>query len=255
MHTITMLAPKGGAGRTTTTMALASGFLALCKRVAVIDCTDQAGSDPDGSSPSVLQIWMKQMLASNISPSQLELIGCRTFDAMRDTMAGIERTGVDVVLIDTAARLSDPQLVAHERADLIIAPAAAQFDAKHIVKGIDKRLSHPGHLMGLVSGCRHGAVGAAQIRDAFDHHPVLQTELEYSETFENLIENGDISHLVSTLSCERNQQGYARFREAQATWVAVQQLTFEVMWALDHKLLEDFEPNESILTYLRRPLA
>ena len=60
MHTITFFANKGGSGRTIATMALASGFLAQGKRVAVMDCTDQAGINPKGHQPSTLRNWEMQ---------------------------------------------------------------------------------------------------------------------------------------------------------------------------------------------------
>jgi cellulose biosynthesis protein BcsQ len=63
MHTITFFATKGGSGRTVSTMALASGFLALGNRVMVMDCTDQAGTDAKGKPPSTLQNWQRQMAA------------------------------------------------------------------------------------------------------------------------------------------------------------------------------------------------
>lgn len=41
MRTITLFANKGGSGRTVSTMALASGFLAQGRRVTVMDCSDR----------------------------------------------------------------------------------------------------------------------------------------------------------------------------------------------------------------------
>lgn len=110
MHTITTFANKGGSGRTITTMALASGFLAQGKRVAVMDCTDQAGTDSKARQLSTLQNWMAQMAACKFRPPQLELIECQTRDEAEDHNAAAEARGIDVLLIHTSARLYEPQL-------------------------------------------------------------------------------------------------------------------------------------------------
>lgn len=255
MHTITFFATKGGAGRTIATMALASGFLAQGKRVAVMDSTDLAGSNPKGKHPSTLQNWMTQMVACKFRPPQLELIECRTREEVEDSTAAANARGIDVLLIDTSARLYEPQLAALGLADLIITPAIGPFEAKCIVEGVDQYLGAPEHLFGLVNGCLNGAAEAAETRNAFGYHPVFQSELPCAEALSDQILNGDIAHFVSSLACKPDKPGYARFRDAQAAWVAVQRLTFEVEWALKGQRLEPFVGEQSVYAYKRKAVA
>lgn len=255
MKIATLFANKGGAGRTIATMALASGFLAQGNRVAVMDCTDLAGSNPKGKNPSTLQNWMAQMAACNFRPPQLELIECRTREEVEDSTAAATTRGVDVLLIDTSARLYEPQLAALGLADLIIAPAIGPFEAKCIVEGVDQYLGTPEHLFGLVNGCLNGAAEAAETRTAFSYHPVFQSELPWAEALSDQILNGDIAHFVSSLASRPDKPGYARFRVTQAAWTAVQRLTIEVEWALKGQRLESFVGEQSVYAYKRKAVA
>jgi hypothetical protein len=236
-------------------MALASGFLALGKRVAVMDCTDLAGFNPKGRHPSTLQNWMQQMAACKNQQHQLELIECWAREQVEDSLAATEARGVDVVLIDTNARLAEPQLSALGLSDLIIAPATGPIEAKCTVKGISYYLGTPEHLLGLVAGCRSGKSEAAETRAAFGVHPVLQSELPWAETLSDQFLIGDIADHVSMLACKPGCTGYARFLEAQAAWVAVQQLTVEVQWALNGHRLEPFVCEQAPYAYKRKAVA
>ena len=255
MHTTTTFATNGGAGRTITTMAIAAGFLAQGKRGAVMDCTDLAGSNSQGRHPSTLQSWMTQMAACKFRPPQLELIECMTREQVEDRAAAAQARGIDVLLIDTRARLEEPQLVALGLADLIIAPANGPFEAKCIIEGIDQYLGTPEDLICLVGGCRNGAAEAAETRQAFGYHPVFLSELPWAEAISDQILNGDIAHFVSTLACKPEKPGYARYRDALAAWVAVQRLTNEVAWALDGQRLEPFTGDQSPYAYKRKAVA
>lgn len=101
MHTITIHAAKGGSGRTTAVMALASGFLALGKRVMVMDCTSQTCRGPKCQEPTTLQAWLTAMGACQLRPPQLELAECPTDERVEDALAAAATRGFDVVLIDT----------------------------------------------------------------------------------------------------------------------------------------------------------
>ena len=255
MHTITFFANKGGSGRTIATMALASGFLAQGKRVAVMDCTDQAGINPKGHQPSTLRNWEMQMAACKIRPPQLELIECRTRDEVEDSAAAADARGIDLLLIDTKARLDEPQLAALGLADLIIAPAISPFEAKCIVEGIDQYLGTPEDLMCLITGCRNGAGEAAETRTAFGYQSVFQSELPWAEAISDQILNGDIAHFVSLLACKPDRPGFARYRDALAAWNAVQRLTHEVEWALDGQRLEPFTGDQSPYAFKGKAVA
>ena len=178
MQTIAFFTTKGGAGRTISTMALASGFLALGKRVMVMDCTDQAGTNPKAEIPSTFQKWRKAMSACHVHKDRLELTECWTCDHVEDALASAYARGFDIALIDTRTSPLEAQLEAIGRADLILSPAIGVFEAKHAVAGIDKYLCNPEKVTGLIPGCRNGADEAAETREAFGSIPVLQTRLD-----------------------------------------------------------------------------
>ena len=255
MHTITIHAAKGGSGRTTAVMALASGFLALGKRVMVMDCTSQACRGPKCQDPTTLQTWLTAMEACRLRPPQLELVECPTDKRLEDALAAATTRGFDIVLIDTQVYPENALSMALAKADLIVVPATGPLQARHSSQSISEQFDCPEHIIGLITGHRHGAVEAAEIRAAFGTLPVLQSELPGSEALAEQILYGDIAHFNSMLACKSGQPGYARYREAQAAWAAVQRLTFEVEWALNGLRLEPFEGDTSPFSYIRKSVA
>lgn len=237
MQTITFFATKGGAGRTVSTMALASGFLAMGKRVLVLDCTDEAKVDSSRDAPSTLQRWRKAMSASGVLEDRLQLLSCTTREEIEDMLASADTDGFDISLIDTRILPQEPQGAALGRADMILSPAIGAFEAKNVVEGISEYLVEPDNVLGLIPGCRAGAADIPATRAAFGNIPMLKSELPWSEAIGDQVVNGDIGHFTALLACEQFANGYGRFHEAQAAWSAVLALTVEVQWALDgHRL-------------------
>lgn len=250
MQTITLFSNKGGSGRTVSTMALASGFLAQGKRVGVMDCSDLAGCE---ASP--LRAWLQQMVSCELHRHQLKLIECETREEVEDGAAAAHAQGIDVLLVDTSARIYEPQLVAFEMADLIVAPAIGPLEAKRITHGIGKFFDASEQLYGLVIGSQNRLPQAAKTREAFGHHPVLKSELPWAEALSEQMLNGDIEQFVATLACKPDEPGFARFRAAQAAWNAVQRLTFEVEWAFGGYRLEALDSDQSIAPFGRKAVA
>lgn len=250
MQTITLFANKGGSGRTVSTMALASGFLAQGKRVGMMDCSDLAGC-----KASPLRAWEQQILKFELHRQQLKLIECETREKVEDGAAAAQAQGIDVLLVDTSARIYEPQLVALDMADLIIAPAIGPLEAKHISDSVANYLDTPKQFYGLVIGSHNRLPLAAKTRKAFGFHHVLKSELPWAEALSEQMLNGDFEQFVAMLACRPEESGFARFREAQAAWNAVQRLTFEVEWALDGYRLEEVESDQSIVPFGRRAVA
>lgn len=250
MHTITFYGPKGGSGRTVATMALASGFLAHGKRVAVMDCSNLAGI-----KEAPLRQWSGQMRACAVNPPQLQLIACRTEDQVEDRAAEAQMQGFDILLIDTTAQINDAQLAALGLADLVIAPANGPLEARFIMDGIDKHLGTTDSVMGLINGCMNGPAHAERTRATFGNLPVFQSDLPWADALSEQITNGDISFFAASLTSKPGKPGYARFRDAQAAWVAVQRLTFEVEWALNGHRLEPVEVDTSPFTFRGEAVA
>lgn len=243
MHTITFFAPKGGTGRTSATMALAAGFLALGKRVMVMDATDQAAPKPRVPLPTTLRRWHDAMSASRVDTPQLHLVEAWTPAQVADQLSMATAFGFDVMLIDTASTPDAPQLEALSRSDLVLAPATGPFEARQVTKGIEKDCPDMPNLMGLVTGCRDGVEEEAATRSAFGTTPVLRTSLSWSRPIADLTLSPDLASLATALTCEENDNGFARYCEVQTAWAEVLKLTVEVQWALDGLRLEDHRPD------------
>lgn len=235
MQTITFFANKGGSGRTTSTMALASGFLAQGNRVAVMDCSDLAGC-----KVSPLRAWIRQMVNDGFGAQQVDLIECKTSDQVKDAAAAAHASGVDVLLVDTSARIFEPQIVALNFADLIIAPAISSLESKRISASIGEYLDASEKMFGLVIKGQNDSLRDAETREGFGYHSVLKSELPWCEALSEQMLNGDIAQLVVSLACKPGEPGLARFRQAQAAFTVVQRLAFEVEWALGGQRLERF---------------
>ncbi|WP_371171144.1 ParA family protein [Aliiroseovarius sp. 2305UL8-7] len=255
MHTITIHAARGGSGRTTAVMALASGFLALGQRVMVMDCTSQVCRGPKCQDPSTLQTWIAAMEACRFRSPQLELVECPTDERVEDSLAAAATRGFDIVLIDTQVYPEGALSMALAKADLIVVPATGSIEARFSSQSINEQFDCPEHIIGLITGHRHGAVESAEIREAFGTLPVFHSDLPVSEALAEQILHGDVVHFTYMLACNSGQPGYARCREAQVALSEVLALTIEVQWALKGLRLEAFEGDTSSFSYIRKSVA
>ena len=241
MKTVTVFVTKGGAGRSTAVMALSCGFLALGKHVVVMDCTGQVGWKMGHEISTTLGAWGSQMQTSNLLPGRLELIQCHSQRQVVDEWAAAKTRGFDLLLFDTQHRLEDHQSAALGLADLIVAPATGAFEARCTASSIQDILGFSEHLFGLVTGCRNGCFEIAETRAAFRDISVFLSALPFSEALADLTLIGDVKRFASSLSCKNEDPGFARYQGALATWHAVQQLTYEVQWALNGQRLQSFD--------------
>ncbi len=195
------------------------------------------------------------MEACRFLPPQLELAECPTDERVEDALAAAATRGFDVILIDTQAYPENALSMALAKADLIVVSATGPLEARFSSQSIREQFDCPEHICGLITGHRHGAVEAAEIRAAFGVLPVFHSELPGSEALAEQILHGDVSHFTSMLACKSGQQGYARYREAQTAWSEVLALTIEVQWVLQGLRLEAFEGDASPFSYIRKSVA
>ncbi len=134
-------------------------------------------------------------------------------------------------------------------------PATGSLEARVSSQNISDQFDCPEHIFGLIIGHRHGAAEATEIRAAFHALPVFHSELPCSESLADQLLHGDVAHFTSMLACKSGQPGYARYREAQATWTAVQRVAFEVEWALNGQRLESFDGDTSPFSFIRKSVA
>jgi hypothetical protein len=174
---------------------------------------------------------------------------------VEDALAAATTRGFDIVLIDTQAYPEDALSMALAKADLIVVPATGPLEAGISSQSIREQFDCPEHIIGLITGHRHGAAEAAEIHAAFGTLPVFHSELPASETLAEQILHGDVAHFTSMLACKSGQPGYARYREAQVALSEVLALTIEVQWTLKGLRLEAFEGDTSPFYYIRKSVA
>lgn len=138
-QTITFLAPAGGAGRTTTVMALAS---ALVEEKSfpplVIDATPEARLRP--ARDTTLGRWHRRMLETGVTRDQLRVQQVADADeliAVLDAHVRQRFPDFGSILIDTGGRLDEVALTAAANSDLIVAPFMDALTAQRISEALD----------------------------------------------------------------------------------------------------------------------
>ncbi|WP_299737213.1 hypothetical protein [uncultured Roseobacter sp.] len=140
MQTISFLSPKGGAGRTTAVMALASVFVERKEfPPLVIDATSEERRN-NGSKPT-LDRWRRQMLRCGVLRDKLtvrQATSPQELTEIIETETGQRFPNFSTVLIDTGGRLDDLSLTAAVHSDLIIAPFMDALTAQRISEALDE---------------------------------------------------------------------------------------------------------------------
>ncbi len=111
MLTISLIAQKGGGGKTSVARCLAVAFERSGVSTAILDMDPQASA----------ALWAKRREAEppEVIPTVLPLLG--------DTLKAAQES-VDLVLIDTPPKNADVALAAARVSDLVIVPCRAQID-------------------------------------------------------------------------------------------------------------------------------
>jgi len=144
---------KGGVGKTTTAVTLATGFAALNRRVVLIDCDPQGnvadflGLDPAGdlfdlviahrplseTAAAVPEFPNLSVVRGDTTTADINTLlvsGSRRLriqDAIAGPLSQLESEGYDVAILDTAPSLSATQVAALMAADWLIIPASPEF--------------------------------------------------------------------------------------------------------------------------------
>jgi cellulose biosynthesis protein BcsQ len=131
-RSVAVLNQKGGVGKTTVTLGLASAALAAGRRVLVVDLDPQAsstwvlGHEPDGDHPGVADVLaggdLEQAIVASEWDEHLELVpgDARTVDAidregtarLRAALAALPEHRYDAILLDCPPTLGGPTLAA-----------------------------------------------------------------------------------------------------------------------------------------------
>lgn len=109
MHVVSLLAQKGGSGKTTLAECLAVAACQAGKLAAILDM------DPQGTAKS----WKQRRGTGD--PAVIPV----TMANLEDELDRARAAGADIVFIDTPARLSDWAMEAAKVSDLVIVPSRA----------------------------------------------------------------------------------------------------------------------------------
>ena len=240
MNIITFLAPKGGAGRTTAVMALASTFVErdlLCP--LVIDATEEA--QLTHRSETTLSRWYKQMLRCGVSTGMLEFKRAKSPDELeRILQIEAERYPVSrgAILIDTSARFDPLTVMAAQRADLLVSPFTDALTAHRVSEGLNSIELSGMPLYGLRCGgaCDEEAQGA--VAAAFTAGRLLNNGLPSSDLFENLSVGGHLPRMHLDLVAETSHLPWSdpardEIKQSMRANSTLRKLATEILLALD----------------------
>lgn len=136
---ITLLAPKGGAGRTTAVMALASTIVEeKCLPPLVIDATPEARLR--AARDTTLWQRQRQMYRSGVKRDFLTVYQAVDPDDLAAILSKHRQQrfpDFGTILIDTGGRLDDLALTAAAQSDLLIAPFMDALTALRVSEALD----------------------------------------------------------------------------------------------------------------------
>lgn len=238
MSVITFLAPKGGAGRTTAIMALASAIVDTGGyRPLVIDASREITGC---RRESTLSIWHRVMQRCGVKKDQLEYRQVET----REQLARIIRAEADKpllmrspILIDTSAHLNDLDLAAAYHTDMIVSPFMDPLTAQRISVALDP-LDIRKPVYGLRCGPAFEEDADRAVSAAFSAGRLFQHGLPESDVLSEISVGGHIPDMCFRDSMEHAREpltpeARAAVQQANATHNELRRLTNEVMLALD----------------------
>ncbi|PUB13702.1 hypothetical protein [Yoonia sediminilitoris] len=201
---ITFLAPKGGAGRTTAVMALASTIVEERSFPSlIIDATPEASLRP--AHKTTLGQWQRQMFRTGVQRDSLLVRHVVDEDALTEIInehINDRFSKFGVVLIDTGGRLDDLALTAASHSNLLIAPFMDALTALRISEELNGVDLGGIPLYGLRCGdaCNEAEQRAASA--AFTAGRLFLRSLPYSPQLEDISVDGHLSNTFTRLTCE-----------------------------------------------------
>lgn len=245
-HVITFLAPKGGAGRTTAVMALASAIVDTDSyRPLVIDASREITGC---RRETTLAIWQRVMQRCGVKEDQ---IGYRQA-ATREELGRIIQAQADKgllmrspILIDTSARLDDLDLAAADLADVILSPFMDSLTAQRVSVVLDP-LDIRAPIYGMRCGHAFDKSEDRAVTAAFSIGRLLQHGLPESEILSEISIGGHVSHMCMKRAIGPDGEPFssriASLRPIRAMERELRKLVNEVMLALDGYELRPLQP-------------
>lgn len=213
---ITFLAPKGGAGRTTAVMALASTIVEE-KGLAplVIDATPEARLR--AARDTALGGWQQQMYRSGVKPDFLSVYQAADTDDLAAILSKHRHQrfpDFGTILIDTGGRLDHLALTAAAYSDLLIAPFMDALTALRVSEALDGIELGDAPLYGLKCGDACNEADHRAVSAAFTAGRLFIHGLPSSPQLEDISVDGHLFNTFTRLSCEYAHYGLADLASA-----------------------------------------
>ena len=216
MRVLTALSSKGGVGKTTTIMALASAAQSLGQRVVIID-TDQ-------NTP--VSRWRDAAIANGNWNAAVEVEILMDFDAIQESVIDHEEQGTaDLVLIDPRGGRSDFHNALVQIVDFVLIPSRPlKVDADEVISTIKwlKKLEEAGaeippYRLLFASIRPEGQMTAEMhvIRDALTSSPHMTAKMVERAGFMNMQTRGLLGPIIANLKADEDAlvRGQARTYE------------------------------------------
>lgn len=220
MQMISFVSFKGGAGKSTGLMAIASALVERGHRVAIMD----------GDDNQPLTRWQKYANDLGTWHNRCEVIGVRDFEGFEDAYERSVRADVDYVLVDTRGGGSDFNQAIVANANLIVVPTALSIievdEAFATLEWLGKLLEMTatdipvGILLNRTPTAERD-LSTVQRKGlaALDHMPVFESRLPIRKAFEDLKAYGLMYPYIRLLQANplrRVMAGHVKVASAEA---------------------------------------
>lgn len=190
MHIITFFAPKGGTGRTTALMAMASGLIAANQSVAVLDISEQ-GQPGSAFHPSVISRFEDRMVETGVAAGRFATAPAWDSETCFNALSRFRREGFDTVLVDTSAQTNPLSVELLENSDLVIMPFTGPLEAALLSKWLAANPQPVNRTFGLETGIEDDE-DARFARKMFAGAPVLNAALPMLDALGHQFQKGHL---------------------------------------------------------------
>ncbi|WP_170432924.1 hypothetical protein [Ruegeria arenilitoris] len=177
MQIITLFASKGGAGRASTTLALAAGFLFHEKSVLMIDAGSNVEPQSTRKSPSLLYRWNLWIAQNLMGTTDLVATACSSPAELTQLLEHSRPNGIDVVIIDARASDAGMQRTSVARSDLVISSALSSEETRDALKAAPLAPAQKQKALGLLLS-RPAASDVTERNTSVENLPLAEADLD-----------------------------------------------------------------------------
>lgn len=249
MHIVTFFAPKGGSGRTTSVMAVASALIESGHVVEVLDLTEQA-CPSSVKGQSFLSQWADNMRASNIVPEQFTTASASDYAGTFQEVERFQEAEIDFLLVDTPRNPNSAVIDLLGISDLVILPVTGAHEAAWVSAWINDNPQPVGRFFGLITGCRSDEERQLT-RVTFTGAPVLSVDLWRLAAFGQQIDRGHL-HLKpdfdTFIAGKLTPDGFESAMDWTCACLIADALSREIISLIDHDGSKEYLVTQPLAT-------